>query len=697
MTSTRLPQWALAIALAVSPAVLFADERPAKQPESKAPPAEQPVPGEKPSPVEKPVAPPEKSAPAGKPAPVERKLPAEKPRPSPEKPAPAPEKTAKAEDPEFPTPAQLFERMKKLKAEKAALTKVAFFDLASMPVLERPLAFSLFADTTPYTLRAWVQRLHAARDDKDVRGVLLNMGSGAPLNLAQAQELRDALIELRRAGKKTFVYADSYDTVGYTVASGATNVCLLEGGEIMIPGVGLEATFYKGLFDKVGVKADYVQIGEYKGADESYTRSEASAELKGELNKLTDAMYEQLVDEISLSRNVSRDGVKQLIDDTIVSARSAKQRGFVDHLIHQDELRKLMTDELGNDIDLIANYGHERPQGAEAANPMAMLANLFAPKLGGDEADKSGKPEVALIYAEGVITDGDGGDGIFTESGVASEEMRKALREAAKNDNVKAIVIRIDSPGGSALASEVMWQAARAAAAKKPVVISIGSMAASGGYYLASAGEYIFADPSAIVGSIGVVGGKFVFKDLMDKLGVTTESFQRGRNAGLFSSSAPFDERQRRMVTNWMKGTYDQFTQRVMTTRKGKIKDIDQVARGRIFIARQAKELGMVDEIGGIDSAITFAAKRVKLTDSKSYDVKVLPQPKTLADYLGGAFGGGPEAATPIRPKIEISADSILRGIDVNTRQLIGQQLRMIELLQKRPVVLISPYVVTVK
>src|SRR3954466_348940 len=371
------------------------------------------------------------------PPPVERKL--DKPKPAPDKPIvappaqdnPAQEKpapSAKADEPEFPTPAQLFDRMKKLKAEKAALTKVAYFDFAALPVLERPLSFSLFADTTPYTLRAWVQRLHAARDDKDVRGVCLNLGSGAPFNLAQAQELRDALVELRKAGKKTFVYADSYDTVGYTVASGATNVCLLEGGEIMIPGIGLEATFYKGIFDKVGVKADYVQIGEYKGADESYTRSEASPELKGELNKLTDAMYEQLINDISHNRNVSRDAVKQFIDDTIIPAKDARQRGFVDHLIHQDQLRKLMTDELGNQIDLVANYGQERQgPGAESANPMALLSSLFMPNRGGaagEDDGKPAKPQVALIYAEGVISDGDSDDGIFSESGIASEEMR---------------------------------------------------------------------------------------------------------------------------------------------------------------------------------------------------------------------------------------------------------------------------------
>src|SRR2546423_3945368 len=156
------------------------------------------------------------------------------------------------------------------------------------------------------------------------------------------------------------------------------------------------------------------------------------------------------------------------------------------------------------------------------------------------------------------------------------------------------------------------------------------------GYLCAPAGDYNYAHPAAIVGSIGVVGGKFVMKGLYDKLGLTTESFTKGRNAGLFSSNQPFDERQRRLVTNWMKNTYDQFTQRVMSTRSGKIKDIDQVARGRIFLAKQAKELGMVDEIGGVQNAIAHAANKAGL-HAGQFDVKILPQPRTLAELLLGA------------------------------------------------------------
>jgi protease-4 len=682
------------------------ERKPADEPKPKVPPAtpertpdgpNPPMPTSTPEPApdkSKPTPPRPTPEPMKDPAPVAPK-PAPKPV-APEKATPgnadpdsATADASKPNNSEFPTPAELIKRMREKSAKKASMTRVAYFDL-NQPVVEKPADFSLFGGESGITLRQLVNRIHMARDDKSIRAVLITLGS-PQLNLAQAQEIRDALGELRKAGKKTFVYADNYDTIGYTVASGATDVCLLAGGEIMIPGIGMEAQFYKGTLEKVGVKADYVQIGEYKGAEEPYTRTEPSAELKGELNKLVDSLYEQIVDGIAQSRNLPKDAVKQMIDDTIVPAVAAKDRGFIDHLLDIDELRDLMKKELGNDVDLVYDFGRPQQEPIDVSNPFALLASITK------RPEPSNKPAIALIYAEGTIVDGEGEGGLFSDGGVGSAPMRRALRTAAKDDNIKAVVIRIDSPGGSALASEVMWQAARHVASKKPVIISIGSMAASGGYYLASAGDHIFADPTAIVGSIGVVGGKFVMKDLYDKIGLTSTSFQRGRNADLFSESKPFDDRQRRLVTNWMRNTYDQFTSRVMHTRKGKIKDIDQVARGRIFLAKQARELGMVDEIGGIEAAIGYAAGKAKMTKGQ-YDVRVLPAPRTLADmFAGGGAEGAGQAALPFKAEVKISEDSILRALSPTMRKTLGQQIQFMQLLQDRPVVLVAPYVITVK
>jgi protease-4 len=629
----------------------------------------------------------------------------DKPLPKPDKPttkpvlpdkkaAPTTNASAAAEAEHYPTPAELMAKINAKKAEVDKLLKVAHFDLSS-PLVEKSPEFTLFGDSQIITIQNLVDRLHRARDDKGLRAVLVTFSADTEFNMAQAGEIRSALDELRKAGKRTFAYADGYDTATYLAASGATDVCLLQGGEIMIPGVGIETMFTKGLMDKVGVKADYVQIGEYKGADEQYTRTEPSPESRGELNKVVESLYGVIVDTIARNRNISKTSVKQIIDDCIITAKEAKDRKLIDHLLSQDELRDLMTDELGGDINILPNYAEPEHEKLDFSNPFTMLANL-----GKKPKETSNKSAIALIHANGVIVDGEAEDGIMGASGnVGSENIRKAFRMASRDDNVKAIVLRIDSPGGSALASEVMWQAVNAAAQDKPVIVSVGSMAASGGYYLASASDYIFADPSAIVGSIGVVGGKFVLKDLFDKLGITTETFSRGKNSGLFSMNTEWTDRQRRMVTNWMKQTYDQFTERVMTNRKDKIKDIDQVARGRIFLARQAKEIGLIDEIGGLTDALAYAASEAGLKEN-DYEVKSLPGSRSLIDMISGKGGGDNgdlDSRLPFKAKFELSVDSPLKMMPASVRRAFGQQIQMMQLLDKRPIMLVSPYTVTLK
>ncbi len=587
----------------------------------------------------------------------------------------------------FPTPAELARKMLAKKDEQAKKLSVAYFDLTGT-VREKPAGFSWFAEES-LTLRELIDQMERVKEDPDVKAALIYLGSGTGLNMAQAQEVKQVLTDMRRAGKKTFIYADSYDTTSYLLASAGTNVCMLEGGEVFIPGIGFETMFYKGTLDKLGVHADYVQIGEYKGAEEPYTRSQPSEELKGEMNKLVDSYFQQVVDQISLNRNIAKDKVKRTIDTAILSGKEAKDAGWVDHLTDADGLRALMKDELGDEVKIIHNYGMAERAPVDLSNPFALFQMLNQKPV------ESDLPKIAVVYAEGTIIDGIGGEGMLGGVSIGSEDIRRAMRVAARSEDVKAIVIRIDSPGGSALASEAMWQSVRRVAKEKPVIISIGSMAASGGYYLASAGDYIVADPSAIVGSIGVVGGKFVMTDLYEKLGISTMTFQRGQNAGLYSSTSRFDDRQKRMVRTWMKNTYDQFTDRIKETRGKKIKDIDEVARGRIFLAEDAKDLGMVDELGGLTAALQVAAKRAKL-EKGTYDITVLPKPATFADMMTG--GSGADAEMPFkRPliKFEIKADSILKMLPGNVRASLGQQLQLMEILENRPVAVMAPFVMT--
>jgi protease-4 len=592
----------------------------------------------------------------------------------------------------YPTPAELFAQLKQIREKEASQPKVALFDLRQ-PIVEQPPLFSLFGDDDSTTLHELLDRIKQAKTDKSIRALLVLCGSD--LNLAQAQEIRDALKSVRSSGKRVFVYADSYDTVSYTLASSATDICMLDGGEVMIPGVGIETMFFRGALDKLGVEADFVQIGQYKGAEEPFTRTGPSDELRGELNKLTQSMYDQIIQGIAAARDLSDEDVKGIVDDAMIVGQAAKDRGLVDHLIDQDGLRDLLKDELGSDVNLVEDYGQPERDQIDLSSPFAFLSLLS------HRSETSDRTAVALIYAQGVITDGEGDNGLFSNVGIATEPMRRALRMAARDDSVKAVVLRIDSPGGSALASEAIWQAARRVAAKKPLIVSVGSEAASGGYYLACSGDFIFADPSAIIGSIGVVGGKFVYHDLLTKLGLSTEVFAKGRNAGLFSSNEPWSDRQKRMVHNWMQQTYDQFTQRVLSTRGKHIRNIDDVARGRIFLATQARDLGMVDELGGTEAAIAMAAKRAGLKEGQ-YEVRILPPQRTLADLLSGMGQG--DALSPVRPPLSwrssaasLSADSLLQQLPKQMRTALLTQLQAARLLEERPVILMAPFTATVQ
>ncbi|MEL7238784.1 MAG: signal peptide peptidase SppA, partial [Planctomycetota bacterium] len=483
------------------------------------------------------------------------------------------------------------EMREKAEAENAK-SLIAQIDFSS-PISEKPMGASLFGGAG-LDLRSVLARLEQAKNDEDCEAVLFTFYYGGMMNFAQAQEIIVAMNELKDAGKRIFVYADTYDTMSYYLASAATDVVLMDGGEIFIPGISIEPMFYNDALNKFGIQADYVQVGEYKGAEEPYTRNSPSPELTEEMESLVNAIYGQIVDQIADGRDLRSKRVKKMIDGVMLPAADAVKAGFVDHLADADGLRDLMAEELDNEVRLDPAYGTSDEAEFDPENPLpALMALLNPPEV--DAQDDS----VALIYAEGVITGGEGGGGLFSAPGIGSETIRRAMRMALRDDEIKAVVIRIDSPGGSALASEAMYQSIRRVAEEKPVVISIGGMAASGGYYMAVAGDKIYADPAAIVGSIGVVGGKLVWTDLYDMLGLSTASFTKGKNANLFSSTSSWDDKQRDLVRNWMTSTYEQFTDRVMSTREGKIEDIDEVAKGRIFLAEQAIDLGMVDELGG--------------------------------------------------------------------------------------------------
>ena len=573
------------------------------------------------------------------------------------KPAP-PATAAKAEPPKRQPPVKQAVQLKPEAAEKQAAPRVAHIRLEGI-VLSSPPDFSWFGDQAPgMTLREWVQRLAKARNDENVRAVALEVDM-ALMNWAQAQELADAVGRLN-AVKPVYAHVTSGGALSYLVASAARETTMEPAGTLMLVGLGAELMFFKGTLNWLGIDAQMIQIGRYKGAAEPYTRTGPTPEMKGEYDKLLDDLYDQLCQQIARQRRLTVPHVRNAIDEGPLDAPQAKDFRLVDRLVPKSEWREYVAGKVAHDqraksAVLLPDYARKKRKEMDLSNPFA----VFSLMMGGRGEEKTQDPTVAIVHADGMIVPGKSGQGIFGTRMVGSATMTECFEQVARDDNVKAVIFRIDSPGGSALASELILQAARKCAAKKPVIVSIAGLGASGGYYIALGGQKVLADPAALVGSIGVVAGKLALSGLYDKIGISTCEITRGRNAGLFLSRR-WGEREEAKVRAMAARTYDTFVSRVKESRGKRIKDVGAVAQGRIFTARQAAKNGLIDEIGGLREAVAAAQSAAKL---KSSHFLLLPRPQTLLDML---YGGGvsappaPAAATDLLERFRMMSPGLL-------------------------------------
>ena len=547
------------------------------------------------------------------------------------KPAGQPEQKSKKREPAVKQKVEL----KAEAAEKEAQPKVAHIRVHGI-VLSSPPDFSWLVGQTPgMTLREWVQRLARARNDDRVQAVALEVD--APLmDWAQAQEFADAVSRLSKA-KPVYAHVTSAGAIGYLVASAAREVTMDPAGTLGITGLGAELAFFRGTLDWVGVEAQMIQIGRYKGAAEPFTRKVPSEDLKSEYNKILDDLYDQLCGQVARQRRLTIPHVKHVIDSGPIAAQDAREHRFVDRLVSKADWHDYLVGKVRGtkhkSADWLADYASKKPKRLDFSNPLALFGMMFA----GRPAERLREPTVAIIHADGMIVSGNSGQGLFGTRMVGSKTMLKCFRQVMEDDKVKAVILRVNSPGGSAMASELIYQAARKCAEKKPVIVSISGLGASGGYYVALGGGKILADPAAIVGSVGVVGGKLALSGLLEKVGITTYEMTRGRNAGLWMSRR-WDEREQSVIRRMSQRTYDQFVSRVKSSRGRRIKDVAAVTQGRVFTARQAVKNGLIDEIGGIREAVMAAQSAAKL--KRSYII-TLPKPKTLLDVLYGEEGPG--------------------------------------------------------
>lgn len=583
------------------------------------------------------------------------------------------------------------------KKSDAAKPTIAVFALDG-PITESPVdeTLALFGPTG-VSLKDLTVRMRKAGDDPNVKAVVVLL-EGPQVGIAQIEELRAAMKDVRAKGKEIYTHCDSTGTGGYVLLSGASRVSFVPTGDLFVNGIYAEQPFLRGLLDKLGVKPDFMTCGAYKSAAELFMRSEPSPEADAMMNWLLDGIDQTLVSLIAEGRKVDESKVRHWIDTAPYSARKAKDLGMIDALEFRQDFEQMLRTKYGSDIVFERKYGQDKSQQLDLSSPMAMFKIWGELLGGGSKKKKSDKPAVAIVYVEGAIIEGKGEDSPFSEQMAASTPIRKALDEAARDDSIKAVVLRVDSPGGSATGSEIILDATRRVKAKKPLVVSMGNVAGSGGYYVACGSETIFADRGTITGSIGVVFGKLVTTGMWDKVGIKFKPYPRGANAGILSSAEVFTPEQRQHMQGWMDEIYVTFKDHVTAIRGNKLKKpLDELAGGRVYTGQQALELGLIDKIGGLNDAVAFVAKQANLTD---YDVRIVPEPKNFIEKIMEDAGGGKDdskwlglAGLGHGSIIELALPH-LQGFDPQRVRVIVRTLRQLQTLQQEGVVLMMPEMV---
>ncbi len=509
------------------------------------------------------------------------------------------------------------------------------------PVMEKPdenaQFFALLGGSQARSLRGWVKTIEKAAEDEEVRGIAMII-ERPQMGFAQLQEVTQALRAFRKSGKKIYCYMDYASNGTYALACAADSITIAENSELGIVGLHAELSYYKNLLDKIGVQAQLLHCGAYKSALEPFTRTGPSKEAAENIDWLLDGIYDAWIGLIAEGRGLSPEKVKALVDAAPLPAAEALKAGLVDHVGSFLDFKQMVRKEFGKDVEIVKKLGDDEGMKIDFNNPFAffqMLGEMLQPK------DEPRKPGIALVYIDGGITMGKSDQSPFGgSSSVGSTTIRAAFEKARLDDAVKAVVVRVNSPGGSALASDIIWKAARRCAKEKPLIASMGNVAGSGGYYVSIPADVIFADEATITASIGVVGGKFIWRELMeDKLGITTAIFDRGKHAGLSSMNRPWNDEEREFIRKYMVQVYEQFKGRVMESRGDRLKGkLEDMAGGRVFTGKQALELGLIDELGTLEDAIAYAVKKADL--GESYEVYVLPEAKNPFEEIIASMTG---------------------------------------------------------
>ncbi|MEO8027550.1 MAG: signal peptide peptidase SppA [Bryobacteraceae bacterium] len=546
--------------------------------------------------------------------------------------------------------------------ESAALVMKLEGDLPEVPPLDVPLPF--LESQTPSTIVETWRMLQRAGTDPHVKALVLEP-RGLGVGWAKLEELRQDILTFKKTGKPVYAYLRGPGTREYYLASAADKIYLAPEDLLDVKGLRLEMMYLKGVFDKLGVKMEIEHVGKYKDGGDTYTRTSMSPETKEVYGKILDQLFGSLVSTIAEGRHKTPEQVTALMDEGPFLAPDAKANGLVDELAFEDKLYSDLNVATKLTLSKISHRQYSK------ANPPS----------------GSGK-RIALIAGSGEITRGEGNDAFGSQDGITAGGMVKLLKQVEADSSIDGVIFRVDSPGGDGIASDDILDAARSLSKKKPMVISMSDLAASGGYFISMTGDPIIAYPNTLTGSIGVFFGKISLRGLYDKVGLTKDGLSRGRYADINSEYKTLTDDERAKLRKELEAFYKGFVERVATGRKRPYDVVEPLAQGRVWMGSQAKQNGLIDELGGLDKALSMVKLKAKIGESEKVAIVPFPQKKTLWEV----FTSRDETAMVdvlARVKLgqspaEMAARKLLHSVPVRS-------------LQSGGVLKLMPYVITVQ
>lgn len=474
-------------------------------------------------------------------------------------------------------------------------------DFASMKVI------------SPMTLYSAVTSIHMAAGDENIKGIYINLSGSA--SIAIAEEIRNAIVDFKESGKFVIAYSDYYTQMGYYFSSVADQVYINPEGLLEWTGISSNVMFYKGLLDKLGIKAEVIRHGSFKAAVEPFIMNSMSPENRLQTEKIVNGLWSVVLGEVSRSRGIDSIVLSNYATDLSISdAYDAYKYGLVDAMVYEDQVMKIINIRVENLNDEDFKAELEAILDDKSEKKYEKLNFISLKKYGSSSmgiGNFMSDNRVAVIYADGEIVDGSGEDGQ-----IGGDKLSKTLRSARENDDIKSVVLRVNSPGGSALASEVMWREVELLRAVKPVIVSMGSVAASGGYYISAPADMIIADKFTLTGSIGVFGLLMNLEDGMrDKLGVTVDVVKTNPSADMGSSFRALSNKERAFLQKSVERVYTTFVNHVADGRNLTFEEVDNIGQGRVWTGVDAREVGLVDGYGGLLDAIHIAADKAGISD----------------------------------------------------------------------------------